>query len=64
MMRVRENMFPNGQLMGSWGQEWSQGPSLECSRCKVDSRVWIGYARQQSEQTRVFGAKPSTRSRQ
>ena len=57
-------MFPNDQLMGSWGQEWSQGPSLECSRCKVDSRVWIRYARQQSEQTRVFGAKSSTHSRQ
>ena len=64
MMRVRENMFPNDQLMGSWGQEWSQGPSLECSRCKVDSHVWIRYVRQQSEQTRVFGAKSSTHSRQ
>lgn len=64
MMRVRENMFLNDQLMGTWRQEWSQGPSLECSRCKVDSRVWIRYARQQSEQTRVFDAKSSTHSRQ
>lgn len=61
---VRENMFPNGRQIGSWGTGIESRPRFGCSLINVDHDAWNQCARQQSEQTRVSGAKLSAHSRQ